>query len=45
MRANIQRTVLLLANEKDLAHFDGTVYRITRLGELEVEGRRLLHVT
>ena len=42
MRPNLKRTLTKLAEERDLAHFDGTRYRITRLGEAEVDRRRLV---
>jgi hypothetical protein len=41
MRSNIKRTLLTLAEQKDLVHCDGHRYQITRLGEREVEQRRL----
>ena len=42
MKTNIRRTLAKLVDELDLAHHDGARYRITRLGELEVERRRLI---
>jgi hypothetical protein len=42
MRANLGRTLTGLTDRKDLAHFDGDRYKITQLGEREVEKRRLL---
>jgi hypothetical protein len=42
MRGNLRRTLDQLVNEKDLAHFDGKLYLITRLGEQEVERRKLV---
>jgi hypothetical protein len=42
MRANLGRTLGVLVNRKDLVHFDGQRYLITRLGENEVESRQLL---
>lgn len=41
MRTNLKRTLDTLVDKKDLAHFDGTHYKITRLGEQDVEGRML----
>jgi hypothetical protein len=41
MRANLARTLRRLAEVKDLAHVDGDRYVITRLGQKEVETRRL----
>jgi hypothetical protein len=37
MRANLKRTLNLLVDEKDIAHFDGLRYYITRRGEQYVE--------
>lgn len=42
MRANLRRTLARLTNDHDRVHYDGTLYKITRLGEQEVERRRLL---
>jgi hypothetical protein len=42
MRANLGRTLNLLVERKDLAHFDGNIYFITRLGQKEVETRHLI---
>lgn len=42
MRPNLRRTLNALVDVKDLAHFDGTRYQITRLGEQDVERRKLL---
>lgn len=42
MRANLNRTLDGLVNAKDLVHFDGTRYKITRLGEQDVEKRKLI---
>jgi hypothetical protein len=42
MRPNLRRTLTRLVDERDLLHFDGSVYRITRLGELYVEQNGLL---
>lgn len=42
MRANLKRTLDTLVDAKDLAHFDGAKYKITRLGERDVEARMLL---
>jgi hypothetical protein len=42
MRTNIRRTLINLANIKDLIHFNGTRYFITRLGEQEIERRKLI---
>jgi hypothetical protein len=42
MRPNLRRTLSRLVNELDLIHFDGTHYQITRLGEREVETRKLV---
>jgi len=44
MRANLKRTLRQLSEEKDLVHFDGKKYQITRLGERYVETNRLLDV-
>jgi hypothetical protein len=42
MRANLGRTLNGLAERKDLVHFDGSRYFITRLGQKEVEARHLV---
>lgn len=42
MRPNLRRTLRRLDEDKDLVHFDGARYQITRRGETEVEERRLL---
>lgn len=42
MRPNLGRTLGGLAERKDLAHFDGNRYFITRLGQKEVESRHLV---
>lgn len=42
MRGNLRRTLTRLVNELDFAHYDGSRYQITRLGEREVEARKLL---
>jgi hypothetical protein len=42
MRRNLRRTLYGLVHEKDLAHYDGVRYRITQLGEQEVEARKLV---
>lgn len=42
MRANLRRTLAALVDDKDLAHFDGSKYLITHLGEQEVERRQLV---
>ncbi len=42
MRRNLKRTLQGLVDDRDVAYFDGTKYRITRLGESEVEDRRLV---
>jgi hypothetical protein len=44
MRANLNRTLHRLTHEKDLVHHDGTRYFITRLGQIEVESRRLIEI-
>jgi hypothetical protein len=41
MRANLGRTLRRLDEAKDLAHFDGSRYYITQLGQKEVEARHL----
>jgi hypothetical protein len=43
MRANLGRTLRILVETKDLAHFDGNRYYITWLGQKEVEARHLVH--
>jgi hypothetical protein len=45
MRANLSRTLRLLSETKDFAHFDGTRYYITQLGQKEVEKRHLVEPT
>ena len=45
MRANLGRTWSRLAEQKDLIHFDGGRYFITRLGQKEVEAQRLVEPT
>jgi hypothetical protein len=42
MRANLPRTLRILAEEKDLAHFDGQRYFVTRLGQKDVEAKHLV---
>lgn len=42
MHANLKRTLGQLVHDRDLAHFDGARYQITRLGEQEVEKRKLV---
>jgi hypothetical protein len=42
MRANLARTLNGLVDRKDWAHFDANRYYITRLGQKEVELRRLV---
>lgn len=42
MRNNIRRTFTNLSDTKDLVHFNGAKYFITRLGEQEVEKRKLI---
>lgn len=42
MRQNLKRTLNTMVDVRDLVHFDGTRYRITRLGESDVESRRLV---
>jgi hypothetical protein len=42
MRANLRRTLNRLVHSNDFAHFNGTRYSITRLGEQSVEQRKLL---
>jgi len=44
MRSNLRRTLTILEQQKDLIHFDGQSYQITRLGEMDVERRRLYEV-
>jgi hypothetical protein len=43
MRANLGRTLNVIVDGKDFAHFDGTRYFITRLGQQTVEIKRLLN--
>ena len=45
MRANLGRTLNGLVERKDLVHFDGNRYFITRLGQKEVEARHLVEPT
>jgi hypothetical protein len=45
MRANLKRTLTILADERDLAHFDGSNFFITRLGQMDVEKRRLIEAS
>lgn len=42
MRANLRRTLGDLVHKKDLAHFDGSRYLITRAGEQHVELKNLI---
>lgn len=42
MRKNIRVTLFRLTNDKDFLHFDGAKYFITRLGEIEIEKRKLI---
>jgi hypothetical protein len=42
MRANLQRALDTLVDKKDHAHFDGSRYFITRVGELYVEQENLI---
>jgi hypothetical protein len=42
MRQNLRRTLNALVDAKDLVHFDGMLYKITGLGQQEVERRRLI---
>lgn len=44
MKANLQRTLNGLLNEKAFVHLAGGRYKITRTGQREVESRRLLHL-
>ncbi len=41
-RSNLKRTLSKLVNEKAYAHYSGTRYLITRTGQQEVEGRKLV---
>lgn len=41
MRANLKRTLSMLCDQKDQVHFDGQKYLITRLGQRDVESRKL----
>jgi hypothetical protein len=43
MRANLGRTLKILSDKKDFAHFDGNRYYITQLGQREVEARHLVN--
>jgi hypothetical protein len=45
MRANLGRTLNILATTKDFIHFDGTSYFITFLGQKQVETRHLVEPT
>lgn len=45
MRANLATTLKRLAEQKDLIHFDGRRYFITRLGQKVVEARHLFEPT
>lgn len=42
MRSHIRRTLDALAAKKDFLHFDGARYYITRLGQSDVETRKLI---
>jgi len=42
MRQNLKRTLNGLVHEHDLVYFDGSRYLITRLGQKEIEDRRLV---
>jgi hypothetical protein len=42
MRANLKRTLDMLVDKKDYAHFDGSRYFITRHGERHVEQKNLI---
>ena len=42
MRRNLKRMLTTMADVRDLVHCDGPRYRITRLGESDVERRRLV---
>jgi hypothetical protein len=44
MRSNLGRTLTGLVERKDQAHFDGSRYYITRLGQKEVESRHLIEL-
>ena len=41
-RANLRRTLTKLVHEKAFVHQDGDRYQITRRGQLDVEGRKLV---
>ena len=41
MRKNLRRSLAILVNKKDFAHAKADTYRITHLGEQEVEARKL----
>lgn len=43
MKPNLKRTLYALVNARDLAHFDGHRYYITRAGELYVEEKGLIN--
>lgn len=45
MRSNLKTTLKRLAEQKDLIHFDGSRCFITRLGQQQVEARRLVEPT
>lgn len=42
MRANLRRTLHRLVNDRDLVYDDGRRFQITRLGQQEVEAKRLI---
>jgi hypothetical protein len=42
MRANLGRTLKILVDQKDMAHFDGSRYYITALGQRHVEAGHLI---
>ena len=43
MRPNLRRTLTVMAEQKDLIHYDSVRYRITRLGQANAEGRGILN--
>jgi hypothetical protein len=45
MRSNLRRTLARLETERDLVHYNGSIFLITRLGQREVERRRLVDPT
>ncbi len=45
MRPNLRTTLKRMVDQKDWVHFDGASYRITRLGQMEIENRRLIEPT